>query len=237
MGQANWAKMMSPGGKLITLAWHPTKKVNKAVVLTYLSTKTLFPLSYNDNASNSNMWHHYCTCLGHLGQCDKKKKWTFFCHMSLSRVASQTKIANIHKQALRVSVAFWEKFKVTRKKFFKIGPMADFAEWTKIGKVIFPRECLAPWHSSELPKAKRHLAVTLSRMTLSRNTLIRMKVGANYCAELWLQNNQNNYYGDQKAFGQLSFWLMSFCWVSFWLMTFCGVSFWFNVILLSINLI
>jgi hypothetical protein len=30
MGQASWAKMMSPGGKLTALAFHPTKKVNKA---------------------------------------------------------------------------------------------------------------------------------------------------------------------------------------------------------------
>jgi hypothetical protein len=29
-GQANQAKMMSPGGKLIAVAYHPTKKVNKA---------------------------------------------------------------------------------------------------------------------------------------------------------------------------------------------------------------
>jgi hypothetical protein len=28
--QASWAKMMSPGGKLTSLAGHPTKKVNKA---------------------------------------------------------------------------------------------------------------------------------------------------------------------------------------------------------------
>jgi hypothetical protein len=37
-GQASWAKMISPGGKLTTLACHPTKKVNKAEELTYLST-------------------------------------------------------------------------------------------------------------------------------------------------------------------------------------------------------
>jgi hypothetical protein len=29
-GKASWAKMMSPWGKLIALACHPTKKVNKA---------------------------------------------------------------------------------------------------------------------------------------------------------------------------------------------------------------
>jgi hypothetical protein len=32
------AKMTSPGGKLITLAHHTTKIVNKAEKLTYLST-------------------------------------------------------------------------------------------------------------------------------------------------------------------------------------------------------
>jgi len=37
-GQASWAKMTSPGGKLTALAYHPTKKVNKAEELTYLFT-------------------------------------------------------------------------------------------------------------------------------------------------------------------------------------------------------
>jgi hypothetical protein len=37
-GQAGWAKMTSFGGKLTALASHPTKKVNKAKELTYLST-------------------------------------------------------------------------------------------------------------------------------------------------------------------------------------------------------
>jgi hypothetical protein len=37
-GQASLAKMMSPGGKLTALAYHPTKKVNKAEELTYLFT-------------------------------------------------------------------------------------------------------------------------------------------------------------------------------------------------------
>ncbi len=38
-GQASWAKMMSCRGKLTVLACNPTKKVNKAVELTYLSKK------------------------------------------------------------------------------------------------------------------------------------------------------------------------------------------------------
>jgi hypothetical protein len=37
-GQASWAKMTSPGGKLKALACHTSKKVNKAKELTYLST-------------------------------------------------------------------------------------------------------------------------------------------------------------------------------------------------------
>ncbi len=37
-GQASWAKMMSPRGTLTALACHPTKKVNIAEELTYLST-------------------------------------------------------------------------------------------------------------------------------------------------------------------------------------------------------
>jgi hypothetical protein len=37
-GQASWAKMMSPGGKLTALACHPTKRVNKVEELTSLST-------------------------------------------------------------------------------------------------------------------------------------------------------------------------------------------------------
>ncbi len=37
-GQASWAKMTSPGGKLTTLACHPTKGVNKAEEPAYLST-------------------------------------------------------------------------------------------------------------------------------------------------------------------------------------------------------
>jgi len=36
--QARWAKMTSPVGKLIALAYHLTKKVNKAKEITYLST-------------------------------------------------------------------------------------------------------------------------------------------------------------------------------------------------------
>jgi len=34
--------MTSPGGKLTALACHPTKKVNKAEQLTYLSTNIAF---------------------------------------------------------------------------------------------------------------------------------------------------------------------------------------------------
>jgi hypothetical protein len=37
-GQADWAKMTSPRGKLKAVPCHPTKKVNKAKELTYLST-------------------------------------------------------------------------------------------------------------------------------------------------------------------------------------------------------
>jgi len=37
-GQASWAKGTSRGGKLMALVCHPTKKVNKAEKLTYLST-------------------------------------------------------------------------------------------------------------------------------------------------------------------------------------------------------
>jgi hypothetical protein len=36
-GQASSAQMMSLGGKLTALACHPTKRVNKAKKLTYLS--------------------------------------------------------------------------------------------------------------------------------------------------------------------------------------------------------
>ncbi len=43
-GQAGWAKMMSPGGKVSALGFHPTKKVNKAEYLTYISTSIWFPL-------------------------------------------------------------------------------------------------------------------------------------------------------------------------------------------------
>jgi hypothetical protein len=38
MGQASRAKLTSPGGKLTATMCHPTKKVNKAEKLTYLST-------------------------------------------------------------------------------------------------------------------------------------------------------------------------------------------------------
>jgi hypothetical protein len=37
-GQTSCAKMTSPGGKLSSLAHHPTNKVNKAEQPTYLST-------------------------------------------------------------------------------------------------------------------------------------------------------------------------------------------------------
>jgi hypothetical protein len=54
-GQASWAKIMSPGGKLTVLACHPTKKVNKAEYLTYLSTTigatyVVTKLSIQDNS-------------------------------------------------------------------------------------------------------------------------------------------------------------------------------------------
>jgi hypothetical protein len=41
-GQASWAKMTSPGGKLTALACHPTKRVHKAEELIYLSTNIEF---------------------------------------------------------------------------------------------------------------------------------------------------------------------------------------------------
>jgi hypothetical protein len=37
-GQASWANMTSPGGKLTALACHLARKANKAEELTYLST-------------------------------------------------------------------------------------------------------------------------------------------------------------------------------------------------------
>ncbi len=37
LGQASLAQMTSLGGKLIALACHPTKRVNKAEELTYIS--------------------------------------------------------------------------------------------------------------------------------------------------------------------------------------------------------
>jgi hypothetical protein len=37
-GQASWAKMTSVVDKLTTVACHPTKKVNKAEEITYLSS-------------------------------------------------------------------------------------------------------------------------------------------------------------------------------------------------------
>jgi hypothetical protein len=39
-GQARWAKMTSPWGKLTALAYHKTKRVNKAEELTYISTNS-----------------------------------------------------------------------------------------------------------------------------------------------------------------------------------------------------
>ncbi len=36
-GQTRWVKMISPGGKITTFVCHPTKKVNKAEELTFLS--------------------------------------------------------------------------------------------------------------------------------------------------------------------------------------------------------
>jgi len=40
-GQPRWAKMISPGGKLTALAYHPTKKADKAEELTYLTINIL----------------------------------------------------------------------------------------------------------------------------------------------------------------------------------------------------
>jgi len=44
-GQASWAKMASPGGRLTALACPLTKRVNKAEELTCFSTHTLVPTS------------------------------------------------------------------------------------------------------------------------------------------------------------------------------------------------
>jgi hypothetical protein len=41
-GQANRAKIMSPGGKLTALVHRLAKKVNKAKELTYLSTNIVY---------------------------------------------------------------------------------------------------------------------------------------------------------------------------------------------------
>jgi hypothetical protein len=40
-GQASWAKMTSPGGKVKALQCHLTKKVNKAEDLSYLFTEII----------------------------------------------------------------------------------------------------------------------------------------------------------------------------------------------------
>jgi len=40
-GQASWAKMISSWGKLTVVACHPTKKLSKAKLITYLSTNTV----------------------------------------------------------------------------------------------------------------------------------------------------------------------------------------------------
>jgi len=48
-GQASSAKITSPGGKLTALACHPTKRVNKAEELTYLSTNIGFSLKSNSS--------------------------------------------------------------------------------------------------------------------------------------------------------------------------------------------
>jgi len=45
-GQASLAKMTSLGGKLTALACHPTKRVNKAEELTYLSTSIVLGLKW-----------------------------------------------------------------------------------------------------------------------------------------------------------------------------------------------
>jgi len=44
--QASWRKKVSPGGKLTERACHPTKKVNKAEELTYLSTNIGLRVKY-----------------------------------------------------------------------------------------------------------------------------------------------------------------------------------------------
>ncbi len=49
-GQVSWAKMTSPGDKLTALACRPTKKVNKAEEVTYLSTN--IGGAYPSEASN-----------------------------------------------------------------------------------------------------------------------------------------------------------------------------------------
>jgi hypothetical protein len=49
--QASWAKMTSPGGKLTALAYHLSKRVNKAEELTYLSSNIASALALYLGAS------------------------------------------------------------------------------------------------------------------------------------------------------------------------------------------
>jgi hypothetical protein len=51
-GAASWAKMTSPGNKLTTLVCHPTKKVNIAEELTYLSINIAISLPYQHCIKN-----------------------------------------------------------------------------------------------------------------------------------------------------------------------------------------
>ena len=51
-GQASWAKMTSPRGKLSALVGHPMTKVNKAEELTYLSTNIDSKEEYFDIGSD-----------------------------------------------------------------------------------------------------------------------------------------------------------------------------------------
>ncbi len=48
-GQASWAKMTSPRGKLTALVCHPNKRVNKAEELMYLYTNIDSSCSQNDH--------------------------------------------------------------------------------------------------------------------------------------------------------------------------------------------
>ncbi len=93
-GQARWEKMMSPGGKLTSVACHPTKIVNKAEELTYHSLNIEFCFQA----------HYRLSCLQTQNKNTYELKWVSLdCNLTLLGIQNS---GGFVEQMLALSCSF-----------------------------------------------------------------------------------------------------------------------------------